>query len=171
MARVDTLANPSVLSRIRRNHGLEHATLHVLSRRVPHTRLAGHSDAGGFWILGDVSLEDVYQSVEEGLGRLRAGERQMALHTHCGTNFVTAGTLAGLTAGVTMLGGRTDRERIERLPLAMLLSTLALIFAQPLGLLVQERLTTSGDPGALRVVEIVASRRGRWKAHRIVTQG
>lgn len=158
------------IARIRRNHGLEHATLHILAQRHPRMALAGHSDAGGFWVLGDVSIEDVQGSVEEALSRLRAGERRLAIHPNCGTNFATAGVLAGLAAGIAMLGGRSMRERIERLPLAALLATLALIVAQPLGALVQERITTSGEPGELRVIEIVVTRRGRWRAHRVVTR-
>jgi hypothetical protein len=62
------------------------------------------------------------------------------------------------------------RDRIERLPLAALMATLALIVAQPLGAQIQEKFTTSGDPGELRVIEIVVNRRGRWKAHRVVTR-
>jgi hypothetical protein len=158
------------VARTRRNHGLEHATLHILAQRHPHTTLAGHSDAAGFWVLGDVAIEEIQEAVEEALGRLLAGEKQLAIHPNCGTNFATAGVLAGLAAGIAMLGGRSKRERIERLPLAALLATLALIVAQPLGALVQERITTSGEPGELRVIEIVVSRRGRWRAHRVVTR-
>jgi hypothetical protein len=132
--------------------------------------LAGHSDAGGFWVLGDVSIEDVQSAVEEALSRLRAGEHKLAIHPNCGTNFATAGVLAGLSAGMAILGGRSKRDRIERLPLAALMATLALIIAQPLGTRIQEHITTSGDPGDLRVVEIVANCRGRWKAHRVVTR-
>jgi hypothetical protein len=158
------------IARTRRNHGLEHATLHVLAKSHPHIPLAGHSDAGGFWVLGDVSIEDVQIAVDEALSRLRAGEHKLAIHPNCGTNFATAGILAGLSAGAAILGGRSKRDRIERLPLAALMATMALIVAQPLGTRIQERVTTSGDPGDLRVVEIVANRRGRWKAHRIVTR-
>jgi hypothetical protein len=71
-----------------------------------------------------------------------------------------------------MLGaGRRTRDKLERLPLAMLLATCALILAQPLGFLLQELVTTSGQPGDLRVVEIVASRRGNLRAYRISTRG
>jgi hypothetical protein len=159
------------VSRIQRNHGLEHATLHILSKRYPRQSLAGHSDAGGFWIIGDVPIEDVYESVEEGLDRLKEGERQLAVHRNCGTNFVTSGVLAGLAAGIAMLGaGKKTRERLERLPIAMFLATLALIFSQPLGLALQERVTTSADPGDLEVIEIAVARRGRMKAHRVTTR-
>jgi hypothetical protein len=157
------------IARTRRNHGLEHATLHILAQRHPHIALAGHSDTSGFWVLGNVSIEEIQEAVDEALVRLQAGERRLAIHPNCGTNFATAGVMAGLAAGAAMLGGRSKRDRIERLPLAALLATLALIAAQPLGALIQERITTSGEPGELRVKEIVATRRGRWRAHRIVT--
>ncbi|MFC1922072.1 DUF6391 domain-containing protein [Chloroflexota bacterium] len=159
------------ISRIRRNHGLEHATLHVLSKRYPKQSLAGHSDTAGFWLIGDVSIEDVYEAVEEALTRLRDGEKNLAVHRNCGTNFVTSGVLAGLAAVVAMFGvGQRSRDKLERLPLAMFFATLALIFSQPLGFLLQERVTTSAEPGDLQVIEIVASRRGRMKAHRITTR-
>jgi hypothetical protein len=160
-----------LVSRVQRNHGLEHATLHVLSQRHPKRSLAGHSDVRGFWIIGDVPIEDVYEAVEEAIERLRKGERQLAIHRNCGTNYVTSGVLAGLAAGAAMFGvGKRVRDKIERLPLAMFVATLALIFSQPLGLLLQERVTTSPEPGNLQVVEIVTSRRGRMKAHRITTR-
>jgi len=159
------------ISRIQRNHGLEHATLHILSGRYPKRSLAGHSDAGGFWILGDVPIEDVYESVEEGLSRLRDGEKHLAVHHNCGTNFVASGVLAGLAAGIAMFGvGRRTRDKLERLPFAMFLATLALIFSQPFGFAVQERVTTSAEPGNLQVIEIAAARKGRMKAHRITTR-
>jgi dolichyl-phosphate-mannose--protein O-mannosyl transferase len=159
------------ISRIRRNHGLEHATLHILSKRYPKQSMAGHSDYGGFWIIGDVSIEDVYESVEEALTRLRDGEKNLAVHRNCGTNFVTSGVLAGLAAGASMLGvGRRTRDKLERLPVAMFVATLDLIFAQPLGFFMQEKVTTSAEPGDLQVIEIVTSRRGGMKAHRITTR-
>ncbi len=159
------------ISRIRRNHGLEHATIHLLSRKFPGTSLAGHSDSGGFWLLGDVSTEAVQAAVSEALRRLRAGEHNLAIHPNCGTNFVTTGTIAGLSAGLAMFSaGRRTRDKLERLPLAMTLATLALIFSQPLGYLLQERVTTSGHPGDLEVAEVVPTYRGTIRAHRIVTR-
>ncbi len=160
-----------IISRIRRNHGLEHATLHVLSQRYPKRSLAGHSDTRGFWVIGEVSIEDVYEAVEEALTRLQNGEEHLAVHSNCGTNFVTSGVLAGLAAATAMFGvGKRTRDKLERLPVAMFMATLALIFSQPLGLFLQKRVTTSAEPGSLQVVEIVASRKGRMKTHRITTR-
>jgi hypothetical protein len=161
-----------VVSRVRRNHGLEHATLHILSQRHPRVSMAGHSDSGGFWLLGDVSTEDVESAVQEALDRLRAGERNLAVHPNCGTNFVTAGMFAGLAAFAALFGaGNRFRDRLERLPLAASLATLALILAQPVGLLAQELITTSGDPGELEISEVIPTPRGRIRSHRILTRG
>ena len=165
------LKNP-VISRIRRNHGLEHATLHVLSQRHPKLPLAGHSDMRGFWILGDVSTEEVESAVQEAITRLQAGEHNLAVHPNCGTNFVTSGILASLAAFVAIFGaGRRFRDRLERLPLMASLTTIALIISQPLGLLVQEQLTTSSDVSTLRVTQIVPSQHRKMKVHHVLTQG
>ncbi len=161
-----------LVSRIRRNHGLEHATIHILSQRFPNTPMAGHSDTDGFWLLGNLPTEAVQQAVRDALTRLRAGERDLAVHPNCGTNLVTAGTLAGLAGGLAMMGsGRRWRDRLERLSLAATLATLALIVAQPLGNFLQREVTTSGDPQSLEVVEIIPTQRGRMRAHRVRTRG
>jgi hypothetical protein len=160
------------LSRVRRNHGLEHASLHLLAQRYPGRGFSGHSDTGGFWIIGDVSREELGAVVQEALMRMKAGEKNLAVHPNCGTNFVTSGILAGLAGFVAFAGGGNRlRDRLERLPLAATLSILALILSRPLGLLLQREVTTSGEPGGLQIDQITSSRRGRWMMHRIQTTG
>lgn len=161
-----------LISRIRRNHGLEHATLHVLSERHPGVPMVGHSDFAGFWIIGNLELDDVQFAVDEALRRLNAGEERLAIHPNCGTNFATAGVLAGGAAFLAMTGaGRRFQDKLERLPLAMTMATLALVAAQPLGLTVQQQLTTSGRPEGLRITAITPSRNGRVRSFRISTAG
>ena len=167
-----SLVNAAPLSRIRRNHGLEHATLHVLAEAKPRRSLAGHSDLSGFWIIGEVSTEEMRAAVDEALQRLRNGEHELAVHSNCGTNIAASGLLAGAAAGLGMFGaGRRTRDKLERLPLAITLATAALVLAQPLGLLLQERVTTSSAPLSLEILEITSHERGRLKAHRVITQG
>jgi len=169
---VQRLVNHNFMSRLRRNHGLEHATLHILAKRYPGRPLAGHSDNGGFWLLGDVPTDGLQAAVDEALRRMHAGEHKLAVHPNCGTNFVAAGSLAGMAGLLGMVGaGERRRDRLERLPLVASLATLALMLAQPLGLSLQKHITTSGVPGDLEVVSITPSRRGRVKAHRVVTRG
>lgn len=166
------LLETHTLSRIRRNHGLEHATIHVLTAAKKTRPLAGHSDAGGFWIMGELETEELLEAVQTALSRLRAGERQLAVHPNCGTNFVTYGTFAGIGAFAAFAGaGNKFKDKLERLPMAAVLSTLALIIAQPLAFTLQREVTTSGDPQGLKLVEIRRTAvRGRT-AHRIVTEG
>jgi hypothetical protein len=167
-----SLFNQPFLSRIRRNHGLEHATLHVLAESHPRTRLAGHSDMNGFWIIGNITENELRDGVFNALSRLRSGESQLAVHPNCGTNFATSGLVAGLAAALSMFGaGNRLRDKLERVPLAITLATLALIVAQPLGLIVQRKVTTSGNPGELEVLEIRSKRKGKVNAYRVVTRG
>ena len=171
-SRAERLLDSPVLSRIRRNHGLEHATLHILAQRFPGVPLAGHSTASGFRLMGELPTEAIQSAVEEALQRMKAGEAKLAVHPNCGTNVVTAGTLSGLAGAAAMLGvGKRSRDKFERLPLAAMLATLALIAAYPLGLKLQEKVTTSGKPGTLELVEIIKTQRGRLTIHQVLTEG
>jgi hypothetical protein len=167
-----SLLDTPLISRIRRNHGLEHATLHILARRFPRANLAGYSDPKGYWIIGAVSIEAVTLAANEALLRLRNGEKQLALHPNCGTNLLTAGTFAGLAGAVAMLGaGRRWQDRVGRLPMAASLATIFLILSQPFGMLLQREVTTSGIPGDLEIIGIRRTQRGHLTIYRILTQG
>jgi hypothetical protein len=154
------------VSQTRRNHAVEHATIHLLNRRFPTLHLVGWSGPFGFFIHGHVPTDAVQSAVQEALSRLRRGESYLAVHSRCGTNIVTAGTLAGLVSFVAMLPG-SDRDRRTRLPLVVLLSTIALLFAQPLGTAVQQWITT--DPHILDSVEarISYAQSGQTPVHRV----
>jgi hypothetical protein len=161
----------SFLSRTRRNHGLEHATLNLLSKSHPGIPLAGHSDPGGFWILGEIPTSDLSQTVENALARLRAGHAQLAIHPNCGTNLLISGFAAGLAGAAGLIGvGDRKRDKIERIPLITTLSVLALILSRPLGPLLQKNMTTSSDPGSLKIISITKHGMSGKTAHRITTQ-
>ena len=160
------LDSPVILA-TRRNHGLEHATIHILSGHFPGNALAGHSNPGGFFILGNVPTESVREAAAEALVRLRNGETKLAVHPGCGTNYVVAGALAGILAWLGMTGAKSGRQRLERLPLMILLSMVGFIISQPIAPAIQQRITTSGDPGSLAIVDVYRVRKG---VHRIVTR-
>ena len=165
------LAKPAV-ERVRKNHGLEHATIHVLGERARRGGMAGRSDRHGFTLYGDVPTEVLADACEWALQRLRAGERGLAIHPYCGTNFVTAGVLSSVVAALALLGaGRGWRARLARLPRLISLMTAALILSQPLGLAIQRDVTTSGDPGGLQIVSIKRRRIGALTFHRVETRG
>ncbi len=160
-----------MLSRIRRNHGLEHATLNILSQRFPLLSLAGYSSPGGFFIFGNVPTAALREAAVQALSRMSNGERLLAIHEHCGTNYVVAGVVAGGLGWLGMAGAKTKREQVDRLPLVIALAILGLIASQPLGPVIQERITTSGDPGGMSILDVFPIRVGKLAMHRVVTRG
>jgi hypothetical protein len=166
-----TILEIPIFSRIRRNHGLEHATITLLTQRFPSLRLAGYSFPGGFFLLGDVPTGQVREVVIEALARMNNGERQLAVHPNCGTNYAVSGLVAGTLAWLGMAGAKSKRDQLERLPLVITLATLGYILSTPLGPKVQQYITTSGDPGGLSVVDIFPVRFGQLSLHRVITRG
>jgi hypothetical protein len=158
-----------VISRIRRNHGLEHASLTTLSLSNPTLALAGISFHAGFCVLGKVDTGEFRDAVFQALHRMQNGEKHLAVHPNCGTNYVTTGIVAGLLAWLGMSGAKNRREKLGRLPMVISLVTLAFIFTRPLGLIIQERITTSGDPANLQIVDIFPVRFGNFCLHLVVT--
>jgi hypothetical protein len=149
----------------RRNHALEHATLHVLAR-TNNSPLAGHSNPTGFFILGDVSTDNLRVAADEARTRLNAGESGLAIHPGCGTNLATSALLASTLAWVPLRGRKSTLGRLAILPLALLLAALGFAIARPLGPALQQHITTEADLGNLRIVEI---RRVRNGVHRVIT--
>lgn len=162
--RIAEIARPvlnfPMIRRTRRNHGLEHATINILNTRLQIRRMAGRSSEGGFVLFGDVSTEQVETAVEEALRRMKNGEHRLALHPNCGTNLVASGALTTLAALVGLAGGN-KRITVDRLSWVMILMMLAVLFSQPLGMKLQEHITTEGDPGDLEIVS-VTRRSVRW---------
>lgn len=169
--RWNLLTDVPAIDRTRRNHGLEHATITLLSQRIRGVGLVGRSTPNGFHLYGSVSTEQLRQAAHEALDRMKAGETQLAVHPNCGTNFVTAGVFAGLAAYLGFLGANSSAARRDRLPLVTLLATGALILAQPFGLELQRHVTTSGEMRGLEIVRIERRDRGRVPAHFVTTAG
>ncbi len=156
----------SLLHRLRQHHGIEHATMTLLSRKAPGIQLAARSDFEGFTVFGVVDTATLRAAAEEALARLQAGQAELAVHSNCGTNLVTAGTLAGVAAFVA--GSGRQRSTWDRLPSAILGATLAMIAAVPLGRWMQAKVTTSPYVAGLRIVDVVRLAGGPVMRHRIV---
>lgn len=168
----DSLLDFFPISRTRRNHGLEHATMKILNTKFPNLSLGGMSSPHGFTIVGDVTAEDVAEAAIEALKRLRAGEVELAVHPNCGTNFAVPGLFAGLAAWLSTIGsGKSFKSKLERLPLAIVLATTALVMTQPLGPKVQKRFTTTGDPQGLELERVETTIRAGMKLNHVTTRG
>ncbi len=154
----------------RRNHALEHATLHVLAGKYPTSPMAGHSNPTGFFILGSFPMEDVQSAVNQALARLRAGERDLAIHAGCGTNLATSALVAGTFAWLVLRGGKSAFGRMLRVPFAVAFALVGLAVSRPLGPMIQAKITTDADMGGLQVVDVRRTARGRVTAHRVITK-
>ncbi len=146
------LWNLKPLINTRRNHAIEHATIHLLSARLPGVRMAGRSTHQGFYVYGDVPTEMLAQAAREAIARLRGGDYRLALHPHCGTNLVTASVLAGLATVFSVAGKR--RQWWDKLLAGLAAATAALAAAQPLGYWVQEHITTDATIGMAELAHI-----------------
>jgi hypothetical protein len=166
-----TILDLPMISRTRRNHGLEHATINILSQRFPYRRIAGYSFPDGFFIVGDLPTDDLREAVIQALERLNNGEHSLAIHEQCGTNYVASGLVAGTLAWLGMVGAKSKRDKVERLPLVISLVTFGFIFSQPLGPALQQRITTSGDPQGMSIVDVFPIRFGQFSLHRVITKG
>lgn len=150
---VRPILNFPLVKRTRRNHGLEHATVHILSKRIKNIPMMGRSTDRGFVLFADVSQEDVESAVREALRRMKNGEHSLAIHPGCGTSRLTTGFLTSVVAMVGMTGA-TWRTAFNRLPLLMVMMMLTALFSEPLGLSLQKYFTTEGDPGDLEIISI-----------------
>lgn len=168
-----TLLDQPTLLRLRRNHALEHATIHLLSARGPRTLLIGRSDTRGFYLAGEVSTEALQQAVHQALARLQAGESGLAVHPNCGTNLMTGALLAGSAS--FLVAGMTRRRRwsdwLDQWPAALLAAALGLLAAHPLGMALQRRVTTASQPGGLRILSVRRVRARTPTLHRVLTDG
>lgn len=158
----------SIIERIRRNHATEHATIHVLASRIPNLTMAGRADHKGFFLYGEAPTEQIQSAVQEALYRLQAGESHLAVHPRCGTNLVVAGLLAGVSS-LAATAGR-PRSMLDQLPRIILATTLAVLAAQPLGPIIQEKITTSPRLKGVRVSGISRGKFGKMTVHRVLLE-
>lgn len=139
---------------VRQVHGLEHATVWVLSEAVggqDNELLGGLSTEQGFYLYGQVNKTDLHRAVAIASSRLTSGEWNLALHPRCGTN-LSVGML--LTFGLAM----TAHLLLPREPIGQILglgvaTSAAANLAPELGMLAQRYITTA-IPFNLEIVDI-----------------
>ncbi len=163
----DQILNVPPYLATRRNHALEHATLKILARKYDYETLAGHSNPSGFFLWGDVATDDIRNAVDEAQSRLRAGERELAIHPGCGTNIATSVILPMTFLWIPFQGRRANRWRFLLIPAGLTFAAVGYLLSKPLGPWLQRNVTTEADLGNLQVMEIVPVRKG---VHRVVTR-
>ena len=150
----------------RRNHALEHATLHMLAR-THKVSMAGHSNPTGFFLFGELPTEEVRAGLNEAYSRLRSGESGLAVHPGCGTNLVATAFLPATMAWMPISGVRSNRWRLLLLPVALAFGVFGFFLSRPLGTWLQRNITTEANLGNMQVIDVTLVRKG---VHRIITK-
>jgi hypothetical protein len=156
---------PNILE-TRRNHALEHATIHVLARQFPK-HMAGHSNPTGFYLFGDISTQDIWTAATEAQTRLNSGESELAIHPGCGTNMATTMVLSAGFAWLPLRKTRSTFWVLLLIPLSLLLALLGYLLSRPLGPWLQKHVTTEANLGSMQIVDIIPVRKG---VHRVITK-
>lgn len=151
----------------RRNHALEHATIHLLSRKHPGRRMAGHSNPTGFFLLGDLETQDIRSAAMEAYTRLNSGESGLAIHPGCGTNLATTALLSATFAWFPLRGTRSTLWRLFLIPFALVFAIAGYQLSKPLGPWLQKYVTTEADLGEMKIVDIMPVRKS---VHRVITK-
>jgi hypothetical protein len=151
---ISPLLENSYIKRIRRNHGLEHATIHMLNRQ--NFILSGRASSAGYIVMGDVPSDKLEAAAHDALARLKRGQTDLAIHPNCGTNLVTTGLMTTSIAAMGFMG-TNRRSAWERFPLIMLVMMGAALYSLPVGMSVQKYITTTGEMGNLEIITIKKS--------------
>lgn len=144
------LTFPYIL-RTRRNHGLEHATIHILTQH--RYSLSGRSNDVGFVLFGNVPTQQVETAVQEAIQRMKSGEHKLAIHPNCGTNLVTTGFLTTIVAWIGF-SGSNRRSGWDRFPMIMVMMMGVALFSTPLGMNLQKYFTTEGNVGDMELLSV-----------------
>ena len=151
----------------RRNHAVEHATLHILARKYKNQSMGGHSNPTGFYLMGNFTKDDIMTAATEAMERLRSGESGLAIHEGCGTNLATSTLLPATFAFVPMSRVRSNFWRFLIIPFAVGLAIFGYFLSKPLGPWLQRNVTTEAALGNMRIVDIIPVRKG---LHRVITK-
>ena len=158
-----------VLRRVRKNHGLEHATVTVLMEKGVRPPMGGYSTPGGFFIFSKASEGLVSESVIQAYSRMAAGEHDLAVSPYCGTNLATGMLLGSFLFG-RMMGKRSARGKLLRLPVALVAFGLGMALGRPVGNALQRRFTTLGDVSDGEVLGISSFGIGPFSIQRVRTR-
>lgn len=154
-AKINTKIDPmKAAAHIRKNHAMEHASIHLLTEAMPGVSFSGFSFIKGFWILGKAELQDVQKAVEMALARLNNGEKKLAIHPNCGTNIAMIGLCTAAAAMITSVGAEDDESPLSRFSAFMTAGMIGALAGKPLGPKVQKKITTDADVHDLSIISI-----------------
>ena len=136
--------------RVRKNHALEHATVAVLLERGSVPPLGGYSLPSGFVIWARATPDDVSAAAREALLLLEEGHSDLAISSYCGTNFVAAALMGGLTS-LVVGRGRGLWPRVRGAAAGLVVASL---LSRPVGKFVQRQFTTQADVHGTEITSV-----------------
>lgn len=142
---------PTQLQRIRRNHALEHATVALLLERGIRPPLGGYSVPGGYVIWSKAPCEQISEAINDALKLLNAGQHELAISPHCGTN-ISVGILIGSVTAVIVRGRNRGLGANVRAAIVAMAATALL--SKPLGIFIQRKITTDSRLNDLKITSI-----------------
>ena len=155
-----------MINSVRQNHALEHATITLLMKRIDgNVKLIGRAALMGFHIYGDVPTALVEEAAKDGLQFLQDGHEDLAISPLCGTNLVVTGVLTGIAS---LLVGSGSREMGKKLSNMISASIIAVVVAQPLGMMVQRKFTTNVNLDNCGIAAVIKNGKGRLTRHKIL---
>ena len=125
--------------------------------------MGGHSNPTGFYLMGGFSKEEIQEAADEAMRRIRAGEKELAIHEGCGTNIATSTLLPAMFAFVPMQQARSNFWRLFLIPFAIGLAVVGYFLSKPLGPWLQRNVTTEANLGNMRIVDIIPVRKGLFR--------
>ena len=146
-----------IICQLRKNHALEHASIHVLETKYAKKSICGYSIHNGFWLMGQLTIQEIQEAVDVAIARLQNGEKNLAIHPGCGTNLAVTGFCTAFGAMLVMSGANSAKKRINRFPELMTMSSMMVLLSRPLGFKAQKYVTTDPDVSEIHVVGINAS--------------
>lgn len=161
-----------IIRRIRRNHALEHATMHVLSERYPGLRMMGVSNPKGFLMVADLPTELMTEATLEAKNRLKAGETDLAVHPNCGSNIAVPTLVASMVAGSVLALSTVNEKKPKwyHYLIAAASAVPAYFLARPLGPITQKYITTSGEIEDTQVKGVLTQKVLNGSVHKVDTE-
>ena len=144
----------TAIERTRRNHALEHATVALLLERGAKPPIGGYSTPAGFVIWARSEPETVSGAASDALDLLNDGYSELAISPYCGTNFAAGVALGVVAAYIAGRGAGRGRGLLPKLRGAAVGFAVASAFGQPVGRLVQRRLTVRADVAGAEIASV-----------------
>ena len=130
----------AINSKLKKNHGLEHATINILEKEYGYTKLAGYAEENGFYIMGVNNTAYVEEAAKKGLELMKKGKNNLAIHKRCGTSMTVANFISAVI--FLLLLFTSGYFSLLNMIIAILIANL---IGPYLGQLIQQKFTTTSQ--------------------------